>query len=129
MKKWLLLLGLLLGPTWMPALAQADTSVGISVSKRVVITTQTAGVEILAADPYAKKTCLLNSTTNYLLIEDVTSTFSISATTGSFRLSGTVASTNPAWWCFDGPTAPYKGALYGVSGAAGDMTIDVIRTQ
>lgn len=128
MKKLLLFVGMVLGPIWAPAL-HADVIPSISSSKRVVITTQTAGVEILAADPKAKKTCLLNSTTNYILIEDESDTFSISATTGSFRLTGTVASTNPQWWCFDGPTAPYTGALYGVSGALNSLTIDVIREK
>ncbi len=109
--------------------AKADSAVTIASSKLVVISTQPTGTQILAADIFAKKTCLLNATTNYLLLGDTSGGFSISATTGSFRLSGTVASTNPAWWCLDGPTAPYQGPVYGVSGAAGDMTIGVIRER
>jgi hypothetical protein len=129
MKKLLLFVAALLtGPIWAPAVHAAGAT-AIATSKRVVVSTAVAGTEILAADPYAQKTCLLNATTNYIMLSSASGGFSISATTGSFRLSGTVASTNPAWWCLDGPSGPYKGPLYGVSGAAGDMTVDVLRTQ
>jgi hypothetical protein len=124
-----ILLAALLGPVWKPALAAADSSASFAQNKRVVVTTQTAGVELLPADTSAKMTCLMNSTTNYLMISDAASTFSISATTGTARIAGTVASTNPRWYCLDGPNAPYKGAVYGVSGAAGDMTVEVWRTK
>jgi hypothetical protein len=128
MKK-LILLAALLWPVWKPAKALAEGSVAFAQNKRVVVSTSTTGTLILAADNYAKRTCLMNSTTNYLMLSDASDGFSISATTGSARVPGTVASTNPAWYCLDGPSAPYKGPLYGVSGAAGDITIDVHRVK
>jgi hypothetical protein len=109
--------------------ARADSAVQFSVNQRVVVSTVTAGTTLLSADQYAKRTCLMNSTTDYLLIGDADTTFSTSATTGTFRLPGTTASTNPQWYCFDGPTAPYKGALKAVSGGATSITVDVIRER
>ena len=104
-------------------------AVTISTSKRVAVSISTA-TSLLTADPQAKKTCLLNATTDYLLIGDEDTTFSTSATTGTFRLPGTVANTNPCWYCFDGPGAPYKGVLKAMApGASAAVNVDVIRER
>ncbi len=117
MKKILLLVALvgLLG-----ASARADSpdwATRISVSSQVSVSTSSTGTQLVAADPYAKKTCLMNSTT-----------FS-TTTTGSFRLLGTVATAQPDWICLDGPGIPYRGALRAVSSGAVAITIGVLREQ
>ncbi len=128
MKKILLLVALvgLLG-----ASARADSpdwATRISVSSQVSVSTSSTGTQLVAADPYAKKTCLMNSTTNYLLLGDADTTFS-TTTTGSFRLLGTVATAQPDWICLDGPGIPYRGALRAVSSGAVAITIGVLREQ
>jgi hypothetical protein len=129
--RWLLKLAagfLLIGLT--SGLAHAgDSAVQMSTSHRVVVTTQTAGTTLLAADTMAKKTCLMNSTTDYLLIGDADTTFSTSATTGTFRLAGTPSGQVPQLVCLDGPGAPYRGVVRAVSGGSGSINIDVFRER
>jgi len=104
-------------------------AVTISTSKRVAVSTSTA-TTLLSADPQAKKTCLINTTTDYILIGDADTTFSTSATTGTFRLPGTVSGTSPSGYCFDGPNFSYKGALKAMApGASAAVVVDVIREK
>jgi hypothetical protein len=107
----------------------SDSAVTISVSKLIAVSTSSV-TTVLSADPQAKKTCIMNTSADYLLIGDADTVFSTSATTGTFRLAGTVASTNPNWYCFDGPTAPYKGAIRAQApGASSAVVISVIREK
>ena len=111
------------------ALVWADDAVTVSSSKLVSVSTTTTGTAILSADHQAKKTCLVNSTTDYMLLGDDSTTFSTSASTGTFRLPGTATGTTPQPFCLDGPTAPYKGSVKGVSGGSGSIVIGVIREK
>jgi len=127
MKKLLsfvVLLLVLAGKSW-----SSDSAVTISVSKLIAVSTSSV-TTVLSADPQAKKTCIMNTSADYLLIGDADTVFSTSATTGTFRLAGTVANTNPNWYCFDGPTAPYKGAIRAQApGASAAVVISVIRER
>ncbi len=114
-----------------PLALRADApewAIRISVNQRVVVSS-TSATTLVSPDPYAKKTCLLNATTDYLLIGDFDTTFSTSASTGTFRLAGTTASAQPQWSCFDGPGIPYKGGLKARANGSGTVTVDVIREQ
>ena len=101
----------------------------LSSAKRVAVSTYTA-TSLLSADPQALKTCLLNDTTYYLLVGDASTTFHTSDSTGTFKLPGTPASTNPSWYCFDPPDGAYKGALKAMApGAPSAVNISVLREK
>jgi len=109
--------------------ARAGDSVTLSSVKRVAVSTSTE-TTLLSPDPQAKKTCLLNDTTNYLLIGDASTTFSTSDSTGTFKLPGTVASTNPCWYCFDPTDGAYKGGLKAIApGASAAVNVSVLREK
>jgi len=106
-----------------------EDAVTLSTAKRVAVSTS-AATSLLSADQQAIKTCLMNDTTSYLLIGDADTTFNTSDSTGTFKLAGTPANTNPTWYCFDPPHGSYKGSLKALApGAAGPVNVSVLREK
>lgn len=103
---------------------EAGAATNIPKNNRVSVSTSTASpTTIAAADPKAKRTTLVNNNTDYLLVGDLDTTFSNSATTGTFRVPANSS------WSPDGPTEPYTGGIKGVSGGSGAINVDIIRVR
>lgn len=103
---------------------EAGASQSVFKNNRVSISTATASpTTICSPDQSAKRTTLVNNNTDYILIGDFDTTFSNSATTGTFRIPGGSS------WSPDGPTEPYRGGLKGVAGGSGAITVDIIRVK
>lgn len=121
-KKWALILIV----TGIGLLSRREASAGVTVntSSRVSVSTSPASPTIVVApDPKAKRTTVINNATDYILIGDYSTTFSSHASTGTARIPGNSA------WSPDGPTEPYTGGLKAVGSGSGPVVIDVIRVR
>ena len=107
-------------------LSFAGDSVHFNTNTRVSVSTVTASpTTLFTADKDVKDVALINSTTNYILLGDADTSFSTSASTGTFRLPGTPSGATPVpFWL-----RAYRGTLKAVSGGAGAVSIDVLATE
>lgn len=120
--------------------AFASTNLDPNQCSSLQIATTNTGTQIFAQDPAATASWIVNVSTNtvYFVGGSTTSAsgvaaaaaFSISLTTGSFRLPGVAANVQPLIWTLDSPNSPYTGPLWGVAASDGAaMTILRCRTH
>ncbi len=90
---------------------------------RVSVSSDTANPTlIIATDMQRKGLTIVNynsDATHFILLDEASSGFSTSSSTGTSRLGPSSSIT------LDGPIEPYVGAIYGVSGASIALTVDV----